>query len=287
MLFPSRILRTAAVAALLAGLAACTTASLHELRKAAPSSDPFQAALAAEYLAFAESEARQYDWASSQYFADKGLAVTYGHDVEPEDFSNWRIGEEFVQELANARIQLLAVLTPEHKANQPKLTARALFFHDCWMEQQQEAWQDDDITSCREGFYHAVRTLHGAPAEPEEDATPLIFSSSYLLFFEWDKWAVTPEGLKVVESAAQDLKDSKETNYEVVLNGHADRSGNVEYNLRLSQKRAEAVKAELIKRGVPDARIRYFAFGESDNRIPTADHARERANRRVEIFFNQ
>ncbi|MBM3617104.1 MAG: OmpA family protein [Alphaproteobacteria bacterium] len=279
-------LKKIACALAFTALAACTTNSLEELRRTTPTENPYLAALSAEYLAFAESEARQYDWASSQHFADKGLAAAYGHEVEPETFDNWDIGEDYIQELANARLQLITLLTPDVKVAKPGLSARALFYYDCWMEQQNEAWQEDDISSCREGFYHSIRILAGAPEEPEE-ATPLIFSSSYLIFFEWNKWAVNEEGMKVVNSTVQDLKDSKETEYEVVLNGHADRSGDVEYNLKLSQKRAEAVKAELVKRGIPDERIRYFAFGETDNRIPTADGIRERANRRVEIFFNQ
>lgn len=271
---------------LLAGLAtACTTASLEELRSAKPSEDPFQSALAAEYLAFSESEARQYDWWSSKIFADKGLAATYGRPTGPESPAEWDIDETFLPELDNARNQLLAALTPETITAQPALAARTQFFYDCWVEQQNEAWQDDDISSCREGFYRSIRALSGAPQEPE--AAPLIFSSSYILFFEWNKWDLTKDGKQVVDSAAQDLKSSGETEYEVILNGHADRSGNVEYNLKLSQKRAETVKAALIAHGIPENRIRYFAFGESDNRVPTADNVRERANRRVEIFFNQ
>lgn len=281
-----RFLKYASAIGLLSLAAACTTASLEELRRTTPSGNPFNVALSAEYLAFAESEARQYDWASSQYFADKGLMAAYGRETQPETFDNWDIDEDYVQELANARLQLIELLTPANKTTRPQLTARAQFFYDCWMEQQQEAWQEDDITSCREGFYHTVRTLAGAPEEPEPE-TPLIFSSSYILFFEWDKASLTKEAVQVIDTAVQDLKDSKETDYEVVLNGHADRSGTVEYNLKLSQKRAEAVKAAMVKRGIPDDRIRYFAFGESDNRLPTKDGVRERANRRVEIFFNQ
>lgn len=266
-------------------MTACTTASLEELRQAKPSEDPFQSALAAEYLAFAESEARQYDWASSKHFADKGLAATYGRPTGPESPEEWGVDEAYLQELGNARTQLLSTLSPEVIAAQPALAARAQFFYDCWVEQQNEAWQDDDISSCREGFYRSIRILNGAPQEQEPE--PLIFSSSYILFFDWNKWDLTKDAVQVVDTAAQDLKNSGETDYEVVLNGHADRSGNVEYNLKLSQKRAEAVKNALIQRGIPENRIRYFAFGESDNRIPTADNTRERANRRVEIFFNQ
>jgi OOP family OmpA-OmpF porin len=280
---------------------ACTTASLHELRQTTLTGDPFQVALAKEYLAFAESEAKQYDWASSKHFADKGLKAAYKQQVEPEPVEAWDIGEQHVAQLTTARQQLLSAMTPEKIVENPQLAARAQFFFDCWLEQQQEAWQEDDIASCREGFYRSVRAMMAVPEEPEEEPaieakpapvpqTPLaspIFSSSYIVFFEFDKYVLTPEAISIVNTVANDLKASNEQEYEVILNGHADRAGSPEYNLRLSQRRAEAVKAALVERGIPANRIQYFAFGETDPRIPTPDNKREKANRRVEIFFNQ
>lgn len=278
--------RSSLIATLLL-VSACTTASLHELRQATPQGTPFQTALAQEYLAFAESEMRQYDWGSSKLFADKGLKAAYGQDVPPETVEAWDIPEAAVGELVTARDQLAGVLTPENATAQPVLTARAQFFYDCWLEQQEEAWQEDDIASCREGFYRSVKTLIGVPAPEPVEAEPMVFSSAYIVFFEWDKYVLTAEATGIVDTAARDLLASGEENYEVVLNGHADRSGSAEYNLKLSQKRAEAVKAALVERGVKADAIQYYAFGESDPRIPTADKQREPANRRVEIFFNQ
>lgn len=268
---------------LLALATACTTASLEELRRTVPSGSPFQAALSQEYLAFSESEARQYDWPDSKYFADKGLMAVYGQDVPPELIENWDIDPSFIEELKQARSALVTALTPEHLETKPALAARTQFFFDCWVEQQEENWQEDDISACREGFYKSLTQLQDQ-AIPEEE--PLIFSSSYILFFDWNRWDINADGMKVVDEVAEEVKTEQEP-YEIILNGHADRSGSTEYNLTLSQNRAEAVKKELIKRGVPDGNISYFAFGESDNRIPTKDGVKEKANRRVEIFFNQ
>lgn len=267
---------------------ACTTASLEELRRTTPTGDAYQAALAKEYLAFSESEAKQYDWGVSKHFADKGLKAAYGQSVPPELVGAWDIEPQYRAQLDAARTDLMAVLTEENMLAKPVLAARAQFFFDCWLEQQEEAWQEDDITSCREGFYRSVRALMDVPEPaPEPVVEPMIFSSSYIVFFEWDKYVLTADAISVVNTVAEDLTASGEQNYEVILNGHADRSGSAEYNLKLSKKRAEAVKAALIERGVAAERIQYYAFGESDNRIPTSDATREQANRRVEIFFNQ
>ena len=67
--------------------------------------------------------------------------------------------------------------------------------------------------------------------------------------------------------------------------GHADRSGTPAYNQRLSQRRADAVAAELVARGVSRSEISVTAYGESRPLVPTADGVREPQNRRVEIVL--
>ena len=83
--------------------------------------------------------------------------------------------------------------------------------------------------------------------------------------------------------AAQAAQSQQTTRIEVA--GHADRSGTPQYNQRLSQRRADNVAAELVRRGVPRNAIVVTAFGESRPLVPTADGVREPQNRRVEIVL--
>jgi outer membrane protein OmpA-like peptidoglycan-associated protein len=53
----------------------------------------------------------------------------------------------------------------------------------------------------------------------------------------------------------------------------------------LSQRRADAVKAELVRQGIPANEIVTHAKGESEPLVPTANGVREPSNRRVEIVF--
>ncbi|MCB2084425.1 MAG: OmpA family protein, partial [Sphingomonadaceae bacterium] len=71
----------------------------------------------------------------------------------------------------------------------------------------------------------------------------------------------------------------------VMLAGHADASGSKTYNVGLSERRNESVRAYLNSRGIPDARISSEAFGESQLRVPTDDGVRELQNRRVEVSY--
>jgi outer membrane protein OmpA-like peptidoglycan-associated protein len=69
------------------------------------------------------------------------------------------------------------------------------------------------------------------------------------------------------------------------VTGHADKSGPDAYNMALSLRRANNVKDELVRDGVPAASIVVVGRGESQPLVPTADGVREPQNRRVEIVL--
>ena len=105
----------------------------------------------------------------------------------------------------------------------------------------------------------------------------------YLVFFDWNSAVLTTEAQNIVRTAAASAKQTGITR--IQLTGHADRSGPDAYNVRLSQRRADAVKAELVKNGVSANEISTIAKGESEPLVPTADGVREPQNRRVQIVF--
>src|SRR3546814_14611666 len=72
-----------------------------------------------------------------------------------------------------------------------------------------------------------------------------------------------------------------------MLAGHADRSGPADYNVGLSQRRADSVKGYMTSHAIPEGVISTEAFGESRPRVDTADGVREVQNRRVEITYGQ
>jgi outer membrane protein OmpA-like peptidoglycan-associated protein len=69
----------------------------------------------------------------------------------------------------------------------------------------------------------------------------------------------------------------------VVVIGHTDRVGNDQYNDRLSLQRAERVRGELVRLGIPESRIRTAGRGEREPLVATDDEVPEPRNRRVEI----
>lgn len=105
----------------------------------------------------------------------------------------------------------------------------------------------------------------------------------YRIYFEWDKADITADSARTLQEAASTAKAAPVTR--IVATGHADRSGTERYNMALSLRRASAVKALLVRDGVPENQIVVLGRGERENLVPTADGAREMLNRRVEIVL--
>lgn len=121
------------------------------------------------------------------------------------------------------------------------------------------------------------------PAPAPVEAAPPVLARSYMVFFDWDSTAITADASQIIRDAASAAQSLGVTRIE--LTGHADRSGSPRYNQKLSLKRAEAVKAELIALGVSPDSISTVGKGESAPLVPTPDGVREAQNRRVEIVL--
>ena len=143
---------------------------------------------------------------------------------------------------------------------------------------------DNDNHSVLVGLRYAFNTPRPAAAVAVAPAPqPAPVARTYLVFFDWDRADLTDRARQIIADAAQNARNTQSTRIEV--SGHADRSGTPQYNQRLSQRRAEAVAAELVRRGINRSEIGVQAFGESRPLVPTADNVREPQNRRVEIVL--
>jgi OOP family OmpA-OmpF porin len=116
-------------------------------------------------------------------------------------------------------------------------------------------------------------------AKPKPVAEKVTFAADVL--FDFDKSVVKPEGRSKLDDLANKVKD---INLEVVIAiGHADSVGSDEYNQKLSVRRAEAVKAYLITKGVETNRV--YTEGKGEKQPVASNKTKEgRAkNRRTEI----
>src|SRR6266481_2590324 len=127
----------------------------------------------------------------------------------------------------------------------------------------------------------------GAPPAPPPPAPPAPppppVHQVYLVFFDWDKYNITPEGMQIIQLAANQYRQGGSVRLQVT--GYTDLSGSAGYNQRLSERRANAVAAALEKLGVARSDMLVSGRGMNDPRVPTAPGVREPQNRRVEIVF--
>jgi len=120
-------------------------------------------------------------------------------------------------------------------------------------------------------------------APPAPPMAAPVMRKVFLVFFDWDKDTITPEGMQIIHEAADAWHSGSPVTIQVT--GYTDRSGSPGYNQRLSERRANNVAVALERFGVPQQNMAISGRGENDNRVPTANGVREPQNRRVEIVF--
>jgi outer membrane protein OmpA-like peptidoglycan-associated protein len=123
-----------------------------------------------------------------------------------------------------------------------------------------------------------------APAPAPMAAPAPAPAKTYLVFFDWDKYSLTPRATQIIAEAASDSKTANTTTLNV--SGYTDTSGTPKYNQGLSERRAHAVAAQLVTDGVPASAIEIHAYGETHLLVPTGPGVREPQNRRVEIVLD-
>ena len=105
--------------------------------------------------------------------------------------------------------------------------------------------------------------------------------AAYGNFFDFDKSDLKEQYLPHIKRIADVLKAHPDLN--VVLDGHTDDVGTPEYNMKLGERRALAVRDALVGYGVEEDRLKYASYGET---MPIADNSTDEGralNRRVEI----
>ena len=98
---------------------------------------------------------------------------------------------------------------------------------------------------------------------PEAPKKPAIVNLASTELFEFNKAVLTADARKKLDDEVlSKLRDLRDVRY-IIVNGHADRLGSAQYNQRLSEKRAEAVRAYLISKGVDASKVETLGFGKT------------------------
>lgn len=120
------------------------------------------------------------------------------------------------------------------------------------------------------------------PVDPNDDVVkigvPIILEG---VTFEATKADITPESSQILRSALKTLTTYPEI--QVEISGHTDNVGSKKANIKLSQRRADAVRDWLIERGIDPARIVAKGYGPNVPLVPNDSPENKRKNRRIEF----
>ena len=126
-----------------------------------------------------------------------------------------------------------------------------------------------------------TRSLAVVPSDAGDPGGPSEVSLMLRIEFAFDSSELTVRAMRDLDGVASALNDPELTAARLTLEGHTDATGAAAYNLRLSERRAEAVVTYLAGQGVSRGRLRAVGFGE-DRLLPAYAPTDER-QRRVEI----
>ena len=80
------------------------------------------------------------------------------------------------------------------------------------------------------------------------------------IYFDFDKSNLRPDDLKTLDANVAYLKAN--ANLLVLIEGHCDERGTLEYNLALGERRAKAAMAYLVRQGIESSRVTVISYGK-------------------------
>ena len=147
-----------------------------------------------------------------------------------------------------------------------------------------------------DGGLRGLRSTNGAPFKPHDGApsdaaptctapaTPVTGCGAVLhgIGFDFDSAAIRPESRPVLQALHAGLAGADAASIRIV--GHSSSEGAADYNLDLSQRRAQSVVDALVGLGLSADRLSALGKGEAEPIASNADEAGRSLNRRVEIL---
>jgi len=293
------ILRIAALVAAPLLLAACAGTSLKKAETTTPQGTEFDRQLHANYVSLSRSEFDEGDYRDSDQFAERALAAAAGTAPEPEALEKRDLPRKHSGELADARSNLMAAFANGAREADPAKAARAQAMYECWLQEQEENFQPDDIAACRDGFNAVISGIEVKPqpvaeVAPEPAPEPVVPESEvaqelvtkgearvYGINFDFNSDNLREDATPVLQDIQAVLEAKPDMNLRI--EGHTDALGADTYNEDLSQRRAQSVVNWLVSNGIDAVRLEAKGMGETQ---PVADNGTKEGraeNRRVEL----
>jgi len=119
----------------------------------------FESALFDEYVRLGAAERAEADWNDTTFFLNRARRLSQGRYKEPTNIDARDMPADALAEVTDARRRLMIALSSTRIWRQPVESAQAQASFDCWMQEREENFQTDDISSCRNTFLAVIQKL--------------------------------------------------------------------------------------------------------------------------------
>ena len=119
---------------------------------------------------------------------------------------------------------------------------------------------------------------------PPELTDPKSILSKRSVYFDYDKFDIKAEYKDLVAAHAKFLTNNRQ--FKMLIQGNTDERGSREYNLALGQKRADAVKKQLVLLGAREDQVESVSLGEEKPKNTAQNEAAWAENRRGDMLYS-
>ena len=182
---------------------------------------------------------------------------------DPVPFAVWK---NYVSALQGIGAKLLTNPDDPNKAVLNRKTPQGEY----WYVYMHGSGNEESTTT-----YSLLTLLAGGP--PPKKCVLTVYGVN----FDFDQATLRPDSVPVLEQVR--LLFANDANYSAEVGGHTDNQGARDYNMKLSAKRAEAVKAWLVGKGIAAGRITTAGYGDTRPLAPNTSDENKAKNRRVEL----
>lgn len=141
---------------------------------------------------------------------------------------------------------------------------------------------DSDLASVDATGTSGIPKLSAAAMAKLRDPNSPLFKRS--VYFGFDQYDVSAQYNSQLQAHAKFI--ASEPNARVLIQGNTDDRGSGEYNLALGQRRADAVKKQLVLMGAPESQIESVSLGKEKPKALGDDETAWAENRRADMLYN-